>query len=152
MNVERLQAGVRLRLIDGFLDCRVQKALDGRVERVQWDQNADLTERDGLRGSLEGVEHRPFTARQMQPRGPCFADGLEDFLDQLELVRGEWVVLGEVLAVRELPKCHATVCERELAVENVTALREHLVEFAQDVRPLCQQAGLDHFINVGAGE
>ena len=57
---------------------------------------------DGLRRRLEGVEHRPLATGQVQARGPGLADRLEDFLDQLELVRGERVVLDEILAVLEL--------------------------------------------------
>ena len=102
-----------------FLTDRIEEALDGRVEVVQRDQDADFVDRNGLRRRLEGVEHRPFATGQVHTRGPGLADRLEDFLDQLELVRGERVVLDEILAVLELAERHAAVLEGELALEDV---------------------------------
>ena len=119
LDVERLQAGVRLGLVDGLLDRRIEEALDGRVEVVQRHQDADFVDRDGLRRRLEGVEHRPLATGQVHTRGPGLADRLEDFLDQLELVRGEGVVLDEILAVLELAERHAAVLEGELVLEDV---------------------------------
>ena len=81
LDVERLQAGVRLRLVDGLLDRRVEEALDGRVEVVQRHQDADLVDGNGLRRRLEGVEHRPLATSQVHAGGPGLADRLEDLLD-----------------------------------------------------------------------
>jgi len=53
-------------------------------------------------------------------RGPGLANRLEDFLDQLELIWGEGVVLDEIFAVLELAEGHAAVLECELALEDVT--------------------------------
>ena len=119
LDVERLQARVRLGLVDGLLDRRIEEALDGGVEVVQRDQNADFVDRNGLCCRLEGVEHRPFATGQVHTRGPGFADRLEDFLDQLELVGSEGIVLDEIVAVLELPERHAAVLESELVLEDV---------------------------------
>ena len=146
------QAGVRLGLVDGLLDRRIEETLDGRVEVVERDQDADFVDGDGLRRRLEGVEHGPLATGQVHTRGPGLADRLEDFLEQLELVRGERVVLDEILAVLELAEGHAAVLEGQLVLEDVALLLEHGFEFGLHVRHLCQQAGLDHFIDVGAGE
>lgn len=86
------------------------------------------------------------------PRGPGLADRLEDSLDRLELIRGEGVVLDEILAVLELPKRHAAVLEGELALEDVAPLLEDGFEVALHVGQFRQQAGLDDLIDVGAGE
>ena len=55
----------------------------------------------------------------MQPGCPSLADRLEDFLEQLELVRSEWVILDEVVGILELLEGHADVFERQLIFENL---------------------------------
>ena len=86
--------------------------------------------RNGFRRRLEGVEHRPLATGQVHTRGPGLADRLEDFLDQLELVRGERIVLDEILAVLELAERHAAVLEGELVLEDVAPLLEDVFEFS----------------------
>ena len=58
-------------LVDGLLDRRVQEALDGRVEVVQRDQDADFVDGHGLRRRLEGVEHGPFARARCMPVAPA---------------------------------------------------------------------------------
>ena len=53
-----------------------------------------------------------------------FANRLEDFLNQLELIRGKGVVLDEILTILELPKRHPAVLEGELILEDVAAFLE----------------------------
>ena len=88
----------------------------------------------------------------MHACGPGLADRLEDLLDELELVRGERVVLDEIVAVLEVLQGHPTVAERELALEDVAFLFEDLLEVVFDLLALGQQSGLDDFIDVGTGE
>ena len=71
---------------------------------------------------LEGVEHRPLATGQVHARGPGLADRLEDFLDQLELVGGERVVLDEIVAVLEVLEGHPAVLEGQLVLEDVALL------------------------------
>ena len=57
--------------------------------------------------------------RSPRARCPGFADRLEDFLNQLELIGGKGVVLDEIFAILELPKRHPAVLEGELVLEDV---------------------------------
>ena len=83
-------------------------SMDG-IEAVERDQNADLLPGHRLAGVLEGVEQRAFALGEVQAGGPGLADGLEDLLQELELVRGERVGLGEVVGVLDLFEGHADV-------------------------------------------
>ena len=98
-------------------------SMDG-IEPVERHQDADLLQGHRLARRLEGVEHRPLATGQVQARGPGLADRLEDLLDQLELVRGEGVVLDEVVGVLERLEGHAAVREGELVLEDVALLGE----------------------------
>ena len=88
----------------------------------------------------------------MHARGPGLADRLEDFLDQLELIRGERVILDEIFSVFVLAERHSAVLKRELTLEDVAPLLEDGFEIGLHVWKLRQQAGLNHFIDVAAGE
>ena len=88
----------------------------------------------------------------MHTRGPGFSDGLKNALNQLELVRSEWVVPDEILAILVLPEGHAAVFERELALEDVSPLPEDLFKFAFHVLHLRQKTSLNDFIDIGTGE
>ena len=144
------QTWVVSRLIDRFLDRGVEEALDRRIEVVKRHQDADFARGNGFRRGLEGVEHRPFAARQMQARRSGLANGFEDLLDQQELIRRERVVPDEILLVLERTEGHAAVLERELALEDVALGHELRFEHILYVRTLRQKAGLNDLVDVGA--
>ena len=89
----------------------------------------------------------------MQTRRPGLADRLKDFLDQLELVRGERVVLDEILGILEWLEGHPAVLESQLVLEDVAlSLSKVSSSSSFTSSALCEQTGLDHLIDVGAGE
>ena len=82
---------------------------------------------------------------------PDLADLLEDFLNQLELIRSKGVVLTKVLGVLVVIQGHPATREGKLALEDVPLFSEHTLQFVLHVFPFGEQPGLDDFIDVGAG-
>src|SRR5439155_6893624 len=87
LHIERFQAEIVFGLIDRALDRRVQETLDGWIKRVQGHQDLNFLVRDSDTSRLKGIQNGAFASRQVQPRGTGLANGLENALHQLELVR-----------------------------------------------------------------
>ena len=101
----------------------IEKALDGGIERIEGDQDADILQGDLLARSLKGIEDRPFATGQVQACGSRFANRLKDFLHELKLIRSKRIVLNEILSVLVRPERHATIGERQLVLENIAFVR-----------------------------
>ena len=151
-DVEGLQLVVLGGVVDGRLDDAFEEALDGGVEAVERDQDADRLARelDGRR--LEGIEHGALAAGEVQAGDAVAADRLEHLLHQLELVGREGVDAHEVLRVGVGLEGHADVAEAQLILEDVGLLAVDVGEGRAGGVDLAQQALLDHLVDVGAGE
>ena len=152
LDIPRLQRRVLAGLVDGALDRRIEKTLDGRVEVVQRDEGVDAFFAVADGGGLERIEHRALTARKVAAGGAHLADRLKHLLQQLKLVRRKGVVRGVVFGVLEAPEGHGVVSKRELVVDDVALGLPHRHERCLGRRRLLQQALRDHFVGVGTGQ
>ena len=69
-DVERVQAGVLRRLVDGAFDRRIEETLNARIEFVERHQRADLAQGHLLAGRLKGVKDRPLARERCRPVAP----------------------------------------------------------------------------------
>ena len=139
-------------LIDGALDGSVEKALDGWVEAIEWRQCADLCTPQLFGRALKCVQDRTLTLGEMQTCGASLADGLKDLLDQGELISGEGIAGGKIGGICVGPKGHARVHKRKLVLQNVLLAGVRRGQRCRGGIVLLEEAFLDNFIHVGAGE
>lgn len=151
-DVDGLQLGVAGGLVDGGFDDAFEEALDGGVKAVEGHQDADgfALKLDG--GGLEGVEHGALAAGQVQAGDAVAADGLEDLLHQLELVRGEGVNGGKVGGAGVGFEGHADIAKAELVFEDVGLGVVEGLQCLAGGLGLAQEALLDDLVHIGAGQ
>ena len=88
----------------------------------------------------------------MHSRGPDLANGLEDFLNKLELIRNEGIGRREVLGILVGPHRHAGLPEGELIPNRVSFFRKESLEELRGRLALGQQAGPENLVHIRAGE
>ncbi|MCY1286006.1 hypothetical protein D9M69_383460 [compost metagenome] len=150
--VEGIEHGAFAGLVDSALDGSVEEAFHRTVEAVQGHQSANVFVGNRQRRHLEGIEHRALTVGQMRASGTDLADFLEDLLHQLEVVRRKGVVVDEALRTVVITQRRTGAVEGNLVAQDVALLPPQSAQLGFGLRCFAQQALLDHFVGVGAGQ
>ncbi|MNR41284.1 hypothetical protein D3C85_1596540 [compost metagenome] len=88
----------------------------------------------------------------MRPGGTDLADFLEDLLHQLEVVRRKGVVADEAFRTIEVLQGRAGAVEGDLVAQDVAFLFPEGAQLGFSFRCFAQQALLNDFVSVGAGQ
>ncbi|MCY1354413.1 hypothetical protein D9M69_407890 [compost metagenome] len=152
--VECIEHGVFAGLVDGALDSCVQEAFHRTVEAVQGYQGSDaFLVHDQLKCShLEGIEHGALAVGQMRAGSADLTDFLEDFLHQLKVVRRKGVVGNEALRTVVITQRRTGTVEGDLVAQDVALLLPQSTQLGFSLWCFAQQALLNHFVGIGAGQ
>ena len=151
-DIEWLQARILGGGLDRELHRGIEEVLDGGVKAIKRDKHAGRAVLNLDGGGLEGVEQGTLAASQVHSRGSHLANGLEDFLNKLELIRDEGIGRREVLGILVGPHRHAGLTEGELIPNRVSFFRKESLEELRRRLALGQQASPENFVHIRAGE